>query len=142
MAYSLPLKPPAQSAAAKSVPDTERWLITPDMWSVADHRQATREGWYINCSPDAGMTRICACDVPVGTDEAWAQGHGWSLPTAQPSLMVGVSVRYDPRDPEWSAFVTDTQAAEWVVEKMHQGSAFHERAWRAVVKAQMQGALE
>lgn len=103
---------------AHSQPDTERWLILPAMWNLADNRQASREGWYINCSPVAGATRICACDAPVTFDG------------------------YDHRSPEYNAFVTDLQASEWVIERMHQGSSFHERAWLATVKAQMQGAYE
>lgn len=37
-------------------------------------------------------------------------------------------------------FQSDLQASEFVVERMHQGSPFHERAWVALIKLQMHGA--
>lgn len=90
--------------------------ISPEMWDSTDQYKAALEGWLIACYPQPGQSRFVAL-------------------TREGAGTFGI----DPFDHALRWFVNDLQASEYVMERVHQGSAFHIRAWQACLKAQMHG---
>ena len=74
-------------------------------------------------------------DLWLVNDQVQAEREGWRIDahTSPGRTRIVVSIG------EYSQFASDLQAAEYVIKRMHEGSAFHERAWIAVVKAQLSG---
>ena len=97
----------------KSTNQDPVWLIEPQLWSNWDAEAAAQEGWLIAVSDTPGAS----CIQRLTRDHLNALGIGVVRP-----------------------FKSDLQASKYVLERMHQGSTFHESAWRALMKAQIHGA--
>ncbi len=71
-------------------------------------------------------------------DDLDAQLEGWAIiMSIEPGL-----TRIIAPDIGDKPFTSDRQVAEYVMERMHQGSAFHLKAWITLTKAQIHGARE
>ena len=97
-------------------PDT--CLVKPDLWYERDQAAAIVEGWALLTFREPGKSRICRV-------------------THETAKSLGIEMITVDRP-----FVSDLQAAEYVIERMHQGNPLAERAWRALMKTNMHGSEE
>ncbi len=72
-------------------------------------------------------------------DQSRASREGWLIDTHKARIRRW-TLSMDTTGGIARPFQSDLQASEFVVERMHQGSPFHERAWVALIKLQMHGA--
>ena len=96
---------------------------------MADHREVRGNIWLIR--PELWSQQ----------DHIDANTEGWSIYVGtEPGVSYIHALKQG--DADGRKFFSDRQAAEHVMERMHQGSAFHRKAWIALMKAIIHGARE